>query len=159
MENVHSSLAPQSYPDREQAGDALQQLDADRARLADRLAAPAWLYLLFAVLAAGYVATPAVPSDGARSTVVGILLAASILVATGYHRLSGVRLGRVGPGGAWLLGGVLLAVLLLLSTAYGLAASLPPAWVLAPAAASFAVVLLAGRRFDRLYRENLRRGR
>jgi hypothetical protein len=159
MENVQSSAVPQAYPDREQAHEVLRQLDADRARLADRLAAPPWLYLLFAVLAAGYVATPAVPSDGGRSTVVGILLAASVLVAAGYHRLSGVRLGRVGPGGAWLLGGALLAVLLLLSTAYGLAASLPPAWVLAPAVAAFAVVLLSGRRFDRLYRENLRRGR
>lgn len=159
MESVSVSRTPQARPDRAAADEALQQLDSDRARLADRLAAPAWLYLAFAVLAAGYVATPAIPSDGGRSTAVGALMAASILLGTGYRRLSGVRVRRTGPRGAGLLWVGLLTVLLLLSTAFGLVASLPSVWVLAPATVCLVVVLLVGLRFDRHYRENLRRGR
>jgi hypothetical protein len=47
----------------------------------------------------------------------------------------------------------------LLSTSYGLVASLSPWWVLTPAAVCFVVVLIGGRWFDRLYREDLGHGR
>ena len=104
------------------------------------------------------MATPAIRSVGARHAVVGILLAAGIGTLMTYQRLCGVRVGRTGLHGAGLLGGLLVAALLLLSTSYGLAASLGAWWVVAPAAASFLVVLAGGRWFDRLYRENLRRG-
>ncbi|WP_456609873.1 hypothetical protein [Blastococcus sp. SYSU DS0619] len=138
---------------------ALQTLEDDRAVLADRLAAPRWLHPVFALLAAGYVATPAVPSDGARANATGVLIAAGVLLVLAYRRLCGVRVSRIGAPGAAVLGGALVGVLLLLSVSYALVSSVSAWLVLAPAAAGFALVLALGRLFDRLFRENLRRGR
>lgn len=134
----------------------LHELSADRAALADRLKAPGWLYALVAAIAAGYVATPAISSDDIRNAVVGLLIAAGILLLFIYQRLSGVRVSRTGKRGAGLLVSLVAATLFLLSTSYGLASLLSPWWVLVPVAVCFGLVLVLGRWFDRLYRENLR---
>lgn len=138
---------------------ALQDLASDRDALAQRLIAPWWVFPLIALIAAAYVATPVIQPGTTHSRVLGCLTGAFVLVVGSYHRLSGVRLGRVGLQGGAILTGLVVAVLVLLSTANGLVASLSGWWVLGPAAASFVVVLLGGRCFDRTYRENLRRGR
>jgi hypothetical protein len=140
------------------ARQTLQDLASDREALAGRLIAPWWTYPLFALIAAAYVATPAVQPDS-RSLVVGCLTGAFVLLAGSYHRLSGVRVGRIGVRGGAVLATLVLVVQVSLSAANGLAASLTGWWVLAPAAASFVLVLVGARWFDRLYRENLRRGR
>jgi hypothetical protein len=158
MEKNLSPAEPPARPSTAQAQEALRDLASDRATLADRLAAPWWLYPFFALIAAGYVATPAIPSEEARNAVVGILIVAGIVMLLTYRRLSGVRVSRTGGRGAALLGGLLMVVLLLLSTSYGLVSLLSAWWVLVPATVCFSVVLVLGRLFDRLYRENLRRG-
>lgn len=158
MEN-DSAAGPVVRPSSTQAQQLLRDLDSDRAALAARLAAPGWLYPLFALIIAGYVATPALRSSEPRNAVVGILIVGTIVLLLAYHRLSGVRVGRIGLRGGALLGGLLVVTLLLLSTSYGLVASLSLWWVLAPAAVCFVVVLIGGRRFDRVYREDLGHGR
>lgn len=158
MEN-DSTAGPAVRPSSAQAQQLLRDLDSDRAALAERLAAPGWLYPLFALIVAGYVATPALRSSEPRNAVVGILIVGTLVVLLAYQRLSGVRVGRIGVRGGALLGGLLVVTLLLLSTSYGLVASLSPWWVLAPAAGCFVVVLIGGRCFDRLYREDLGRDR
>lgn len=150
MENQSRSVA---------ARQALQDLASDRDALAQRLIAPRWLYPLIALVTAAYVATPAIQPGNTHSVVVGCLAAAFVLLVSSYSRLSGVRVGRVGFQGGAILTGLVVAVLVLLSSANGLAASLSAWWVLAPAAAAFVVVLFGGRHFDRACQENLRRGR
>jgi hypothetical protein len=158
MENHSPTPGSPAYPSGDDAQQVLRDLTADRATLAERLAAPPWLYPLLAALASAYVATPAIPSDDARIAVVGLLMAGTLVALLLYQRLSGVRTGRAGSRATTLLVGLLLGVLLLLSTSYGLVASLNPWWALPPTAMCFALVLMGGRRFDRLYREYLRRG-
>ncbi|GAA1121676.1 hypothetical protein [Citricoccus alkalitolerans] len=158
MENDFDS-GPAVRPSSTQAQQLLRDLESDRAALAERLTAPGWLYPLFALIVAGYVATPALRSSEPRNAVVGILIAGTIVLLLAYHRLSGVRVRRIGVRGGALLAGLLVMTLLLLSTSYGLVASLSAWWVLAPAAVCFVVVLIGGRWFDRLYREDLGHGR
>ncbi|TWP32947.1 hypothetical protein [Leekyejoonella antrihumi] len=141
-----------------QAQQVLRELDSDRACLASRLAAPWWLYPVCALLVAGFIATPAIRADEPRNALVGVLIASTLVLLLGYQRLSGVRVGRAGLRGGLLIAGLLVATLVLLSVSFGLAASMSAWWVLAPAAASFLMVQVGGRRFDCLYRENLSRG-
>lgn len=141
------------------ARQVLHDLDADRASLAERVAAPGWLHSLCALFIAGYVATPALRSETPRDAVSGALVAATAVLLLGYQRLSGVRVRRTGARGGLLVAGMLVATLVLLSVSSGLAASLSGWWVLAPAAITLVVVLLGSRRFDRFYRESLTRGR
>ena len=154
----HSAAEPTVRPSDTQAQHALRDLGSDRAALAERLAAPWWLYPLSALIVAGFVATPAIKSDETRNAVVGLLIAGFIVLLLAYQRLSGVRVGRIGTRGSALVVGLLVATLLLLSTSYGLVASFSAWSVLAPAVVCFVMVLIGGRRFDRLYRENLSRG-
>ena len=155
----YHSATPASGSSSARARQLLRDLDVDRASLAERAAAPGWLYPLCALFVAGFVATPALPSDALRRAVVGALIVATVLLLLGYQQLSGVRLRRAGARGGVLGVGMLVAALVLLSASFGLAASLSAWWVLTPAAITFVVVLLGSRRFDRLYRENLVRGR
>lgn len=158
MEN-NCSTGTTVRPSSMQAQQILQDLESDRATLAERLAAPGWLYPLVAMIVAGYVATPAVRSSEPRNAVVGGLIVGTIVVLIAYQRLSGVRVGRIRVRAGAVLTALLVVTLVLLSTSYGLVASLSAWWVLAPAAACFVVVLFGGRWFDRLYREDLGHGR
>lgn len=137
----------------------LDSLDSDRAALADRLSAPSWYRWVVAACAAAYVATPVIRPESLGRVVTGIVLAVAVVTMSLHQRCSGVRVGRAGPGGGLLLLGLLVGVLLLLSTSYGLASSLGPWLVLAPATAGLVLVLLGSRWFERLQREYLRRGR
>lgn len=146
-------------PSGAQAQQILRGLHSDRAALAERLAAPWWFHAISALIATGFMATPAIRSDDARTmVVVGLLMADAIALPICYQRVCGVRIGRVGPRCGALLVGLVAVTVLLLCTSYGLASSLNLWWVLAPAAACFVVVLIGGRWFDRMYREDLRRG-
>jgi hypothetical protein len=158
MEN-NASAEPTARPSSIQAQRLLHELESDRAALAERLAAPGWLYPLVALIVAGYVATPAVRSSEPRNAVVGGLIVGTIVVLIAYQRLSGVRVGRIRVRAGAVLTALLVVTLVLLSTSYGLVASLSAWWVLAPASACFVVVLFGGRWFDRLYREDLGHGR
>jgi hypothetical protein len=158
MESDQSTSVPIRHPSGPQVRRTLRNLSTDRAQLAERLAAPWWLYVLLALLGAGYVATPAIRVDGARNAVAGALIGASVVMLAGYRRLSGVRVRRTGSSGAIVLVGLFLGTIVLLIISYGLASLLSAWWVLAPATICFALLLVGGRWFDRLYREHLRRG-
>lgn len=110
----------------------------------------------FGALTALYVATPAIAEDGSRGVVVGLAMASGILLLAGYQHISGVKVSGADGRGTVTLG--LCAVLALLSASFGLAAADLRWWISAPAAVSFRLVLIAGRRFDRRYRERLGRG-
>lgn len=137
----------------------LRDFDADRVALARRMAAPWWLYPAFGVITALYVASPAIESDANRRVVVQLAMVSTIFLLFGYQRLSGVRVSRVGLRGAVILGVLVCATLALLSISFGLASFDMQWWIAIPAAVSFGLVVILGRRFDFLYRDELRRGR
>lgn len=153
---------PGPTPPKGRSGDVqnlLRDLDADRASLAGRMAAPWWLYPAFGVIIALYVASPAIESEATRRVVVQLAMASSVVLLFVYHRISGVRVSRVGVRGAVRLGVLVCAILALLSTSFGLASFDAQWWIAIPAAVSFGLVVILGRWFDRLYRDELRRGR
>lgn len=159
MESDQHPTAPGRGDTPRAAAQLLDALAADRSQLAARLAAPAWLYPLFGVLTALYVAAPALAPGTARSLVTSSAIAATLALVWGYPRLSGVRVARAGASALLTLGLLLGATLLLLSVSLGLASLGLRWWALLPAAASFALTVLLGRLFDRRYRERVRRGR
>lgn len=146
----------ESYRSPHDARALLDELQADRVALADRVSVPAWFYPTFALLAALYVGTPALPDGQMRSIVTSVLLAAAVVSALLYPRLSGVRVSGVGASGWCLLLALLVGMIVLLSVSFGLTASLSAWWVLVPQAICFVLVLFGGRLFDREYRRRLR---
>lgn len=136
----------------------LQDLAGDRAALAGRLRAPGWLYPALGALAAVYVASPAIPADGPRRTLVLIAAVTTILLSIAYQRISGVKLGRTGVLGVVIVAAGVATVLLFLSVSYGLAL-LSPWWVIAPAAVAFGVVVALGRWLEKVHQGEVRRDR
>jgi hypothetical protein len=141
------------------APELLHDLDADRATLAGRMAATWWFYPAFGVITALYVATPAIEPEANRHVVTGIAIASAVVLPSAYQRVSGVKVSRVGVRGAVILGALMCATLALLSTSFGLAAADAQRWIVIPGAVGFGLVVILGRRFDRVYRAELRRGR
>lgn len=137
----------------------LHDLDADRAALAGRVAAPRWLYPAFGVIAALYVASPAIEPDTTRSVVLWLAIAFSLVFSFGYQRISGVRMSRVGIRGGMILGVLGGATFALLSISFGLASFDLQWWITVPTAAELGLMVILGRWFDRVQREELRHGR
>lgn len=159
MENDASSHG--AYPSGTDAQQVLSALDSDRAALADRLQAPWWLHAVVALIVAGYVALPALWPDGVRWVAYGLVVCGGFAAQIAYRRIAGVRVSKRKVWQVELAAGAALAALLLLliSTSFGLVASLSPWWVLAPTTAAFAIALVLSRWFERIYREALRRDR
>jgi hypothetical protein len=156
-QHFHGPDTPDSDPGN--AAALLNELAADRALLAGRLAAPGWLYPAFGALTALYVASPAIGPASASRPVVGFAMASTIILVWAYQRTSGVKVSRAGTPARLTLGILLGATLLLLSTSLGLASFGLYWWIALPAAASFVLTVTLGRLFDRQYREKVRRGR
>lgn len=157
--NENSPGLSRSADDSRDAQKLLHDLAADRDALAGRIVAPGWLYPAFGVIAALYVASPAIDPESVRNVVVGLAIAFTVILSFGYQRISGVRMSRVGARGAVILGVLLCATLVLLSVSFGLASFDLQWWIMVPAAASFGLVLILGRWFDHQYREGLRHRR
>lgn len=157
LSDTENDLRPSDGAPRRAAA-LLDELAADRTRLAQRLAAPAWLYPAFGALTALYVAAPALEPGAASDLVTTLAVAATLLLVWAYPRLSGVRVSRTGASARLTLGLLLGATLLLLSTSLGLVALGLRWWTPLPAVASFALTVQLGRAFDRRYREHVRRG-
>ncbi len=156
-----NSRSPDATADSSRPGNAsglLDELATDRAVLADRLAAPAWLYPAFGVLTAIYVASPLFGPGPGRRAIAGIAIAATFLLVWGYRRLSGVRVLRAGAPARLTLVLLFLATLLLLSVSLGLASFGLTWWIVLPALASFGLTVALGRLFDRQYRQKVRSG-
>lgn len=140
------------------ARDALRDLETDRAALAGRIVAPAWLHATFALVAAGYVVLPALDESIRRPMLWGLVVAV-LLLLWAHRRFTGIRPRTVG-GRAWaVFAAAAAAALALYSVSLGLVASLSPWWALAPALVCFGAVWWANVAFERLTRENVRDGR
>jgi hypothetical protein len=137
---------------------ALEGLDVDRAMLAERIATPWSVHALLAMLAAVFVALPAIGSDRSRNTMFVVVFVVMLAVFAGAERRSRVRRGRPGAPAIALAAGLVVAILVLFSVSLALAASLSAWWVALPALACFAIVLAGSRGYDRLSRKALRHG-
>ncbi|GAA1389559.1 hypothetical protein GCM10009613_28750 [Pseudonocardia kongjuensis] len=138
------------------ARDALRDLESDRAALAGRIAAPAWLHAAFALAAAWYVLVPAF-GESVRAPAVWVLALVLLVLLWLHRRITGIRPRSVGGRGWAVFAVACVAVLALLVVSLGLVASLSPWWALVPAVVCFGVVYWANVAFERLTRENLRR--
>lgn len=132
----------------------LNQLARDRARLDARTRMPFWAPVAFAVVAALWVASPAM--GDARTNYVFALVAA-VLVADLARRWTGLRAKAVGPR-AWALTVLWLVVTLLMySISLGLVAGQLPLWVLVPAVVAGVTTWFCIRAADACARAGLRR--
>lgn len=120
--------------------DLLAELDADRRDLAGRLEGHPWLAVGFGLVAAAYVAAPAVPAGGPRTAVLVGALVASVLLLARYRRETGVRLAGLGGRAVGVLAATVALTLGLLSVSFGLAAADLRGWIALCAGVAFAVV-------------------
>ena len=140
------------------AEEVLRGLEADRTALAGRMAAPGWIHVAFALVAAGYVLLP-VFDDGVRDGLLPFLLVVVLALIWYQRSVTGIRAGAVGAPAWGVFLVTVVAILALVSVSFALVASLSPWWAAVPAAVCFVVVLSANRWFERLSREHVRRGR
>jgi hypothetical protein len=142
------------------AREALRALEVDRAALAERVRSPWWYHLVLGVIVAAFAASPAVESTSTRSMLVTFACVGLVFLVLAYRRVTGFSVSRAaGPRSRARVVAVLVAVALLFLASMVLAATGAVAWVLAVAAAAFLAVLVGGRDYDRVYGEELRRGR
>lgn len=119
-------------------GNILNDLDADRAGLAERMRAPRWFAPAFGAVAALYAAMPSIPNDGGRDFIFIGAVVASVILVTAYSRTTGVKASGFGARG-WFLGAAgLLGVLVCLSVSFGLAAAGLHWWIALSTLAAFA---------------------
>lgn len=136
MENDLSTNSDNSQSD---VAVLLNDLETDRAGLAQRLKKPRWLAPALGALSAIFVATPALPDSFDRGSVATSLVLTGILLTIAYQWVTGVRLLRFRAFELLLFAGAILATLFFFSVSLGLAASGVPWWIIASAMASFAV--------------------
>lgn len=137
--------------------DILNDLDADRATLAQRVRTPWWLAAGFGLIAACFVLSPA--TGGNQSGVIIASVVLSVAMLAGYRKMSGLKLGGLGPLSWLIVLGALLLVLGLFSTALALASLGLYGWIAIPTALAFAVGVAATLLFTALARKRMRRVR
>lgn len=135
----------------------LNELDADRATLAGRVTTPWWLPVSFGAIAAAWVSVPAFGDDAPRSFLLIAAIVASIALLGSYRKVTGIKISSVGWF-AWMLFGLsLLGLLLMISIAFGLASFGLSVWIIAPAAAAFAIAASLTVAFTTAARERMLR--
>lgn len=137
-------------PNPEHARDALDALDRDRGRLADRITTPGWYHPTVAALTTAAAIAPALPDLWAPTVLaVFVILIGALPVLT---RRSGIALS-VRPTGrvTRILLGLQIGTLLVFMTLSAAVRLLDLAWWwIAPiAVVVFTSILLLGRRYDR----------
>ncbi len=137
----------------------LDDLAADRAKLVERMKAPGWLYPAAGLLAAIYIASPAIEADVVRRVVAGVALGGIAFLVWGFQRATGVKVSRAGLPAQWTLVLHVLAVLLLLVVSFVLESLDLTWWIVLASAAGFLLTVVLGKRFHSQYRNNVRRGR
>lgn len=140
-------------PSRDGAAATLQQLSTDRAQLDATAPTPSWLLVALALLAGGWVVSPAV---GSRTPGYLFALVGAVLAIDLARRTMGMQVKASGPR-FWLVGfGWLAFTLLMYSVSLGLVSLELPLWVAVPAVVEMVVTYLLGRLVDRWAREGLR---
>ncbi|WP_193103717.1 hypothetical protein [Brachybacterium sp. FME24] len=147
-----------SSPTTAEARVALADLDADGARLADRVVTPWWYHPILALIVAVIVGSQALSGPGTVMILPLAIIALPFLVIA-YSRHSGVTVTHpAGPRSKRLL--IILVVLMIMAMASGLVVKLTglsPGWVLIPAALAATATLVLGRRYDAVLRAELAR--
>lgn len=141
------------------ASQQLDDLQADRANLAERWRTPPWLAPGFGLVAAAYVSIPAFANNQARNAVFIAALVASIALVSGYRRVTGIKLTRVGARARTVSALPVIASLILLSVSYGLAAASLHWWITLTALTGFLLVSRLAAMFTAAARDRLRHDR
>lgn len=155
-----SSGIPDPAPSSRQAQDVLAGLDADRVRLAQRVATPWWYHSALGGILAAIVISYALLPLGYPVLVVVAGLVAMVLLVRIYSRRYGVEVaGWVGPRTRRLQAavGVLVGVCILSSLVIMLV-GVSAWWALLPTAAVFCGIIVLGRRYDEAMRGEIVRG-
>lgn len=147
-----------SSPSTVEARAALADLDADGARLADRVVTPWWYHPILALIVAVIVSSQALSGPGTVMILPLAIIALPILVIA-YSRHSGVTVTQpAGPRSKRLL--IVLVSLMIAAMASGVVlklTGLSPGWVLIPAVLAAVATLVLGRRYDAALRAELAR--
>ncbi|MDN3480138.1 hypothetical protein [Curtobacterium sp. APC 4022] len=158
MENDSAHADPADPTDARQA---LAAVDATRASVADRLVTPLWYHPVLGLLSGGYLVGYVLGDAFVRVVVLLVFFAGIIALVSAYRRLTGVWVSGLRAGSAtwWAVAvGVFDMVAVLAAFVVHESTGLRwPVWVLAVVVALAMVV--AGSRFDRRLRSELRRGR
>ena len=144
----------------EDAREALRALQHDRVALAARVRAPWWYHPVLGAIVGAFIASPAVGSTSARSTLVTFGCVGLVFLMLAYRRATGFSVsGAAGPRSRARMLAVLAIVLLLFVCSMVLAATGNAPWVVATVLAAFVAVVVGGRGFERVHGEELRGGR
>lgn len=143
-------------PSSAEAHEALRALADDRTILSARIVTPWWYHPALGVITATMVFAQALP--GALASVLMVAgVAGTPLLVLAYRRAYGV--GITTPAGRrstrMLFALIAVLVLAMVSALLVRIAEQSAAWALLPAAAAFALTVILGRRYDRVYREDL----
>jgi hypothetical protein len=141
------------------AAELLDELQADRQRLARHAEAPRWLAPGFGLLAGLYVAAPALPGEPRSGGFVTMAIIIGVLLVYLSSRATGVRFSRFGLAGWAAFSGAVVGGLIFFSVSLGLVSLGLHWWVIVPAAATFALVLWLTRAMLASMRRNLNRDR
>lgn len=148
------SVAPRPSPAEARA--ALSDLDADGARLAERVVTPRWYHPTLGAIVALIVCTQALPAPGSLVTLPIALFALPVLVIV-YRRRYGVWVSQpAGPRSSRILRTMGTIVLLAFAAALAVKyTAIEYGWVLLPAAVAFVACVVLGRRYDDALRSEL----
>ena len=140
------------------ASEALKELNADGARLADRVVTPWWYHGVLGVIVAAFVGSQVL--DGAAPLfVVALGIVALPVLTTAYSRRYGVTVTR--PAGRrsrrLLFGTVAVLVVAMIAAIVLTFIDVSPWWVLVPTTAAFIATVVFGRRYDDALRGELTR--
>ena len=143
-------------PSPSEARDTLSALDRDRTALSARIVTPWWYHPALGLITATLVFSQALPALLASVLVVAAIVCIPVLVLA-YRRAYGVTVTTpAGPRSTRMLFALMAVLVVALVTALLIRiAEQPAVWALLPATAAFALAVVLGRRYDRLYREDL----
>lgn len=141
----------------EAARAALNGLDDDNARLADRVVTPWWYHpVLGAVVAVVALSSTLPPS--AMASVIALCVVVLVLLPAAYRRRYGVWVSQpAGPESRrmfrWVMAAIVLGVV-----GGALLGMVEPVWALVPAVLVLVAVVVLGRRYDAALRRDLAAG-
>ncbi|MGO2112154.1 MAG: hypothetical protein ACTH31_11125 [Pseudoclavibacter sp.] len=152
MENDSDSTSS----DGEKAREALSALDADGARLAQRVITPRWYYPIFGVLVATMTFGVAYPGTYGFGLVAIGVVGLAVLVRTHTLR-TGVWISQApGPATRKLQRVLMVIYIVLMGAALALRVTEPsPWWALLPALSGLLITVVVGRHYDRVLRREL----
>lgn len=153
---MENNLTPSGPDDARVVSGLLEELQADRARLVEKVRAPKWLAPGFGLIAASYVMTPAFPGEGAGNFVMVTAPVAGILLVVLSFRVTGIKFTRFGVQAWAAFAAAVLGSLALFSVSLGLAASGLLWWIAVPAVVAFVLVFWLASLIFSSMRERLR---